>query len=116
MDSDMPYNIHTDLFALGSSLYHIMQRAPPYNDCEDNEVGEFYKRKLFPDLRDVACGNIIRRCGEKLSSANTALSLLYLQTLSVPPFLYIRCRLFVALRSWLRWGVAGVRRLRENWS
>ncbi|EGX96301.1 protein kinase, putative [Cordyceps militaris CM01] len=52
-------NVQTDLFALGSSIYHIMQRAPPFKDLDIDEIEDRYKRQDFPELTNVFCGSII---------------------------------------------------------
>lgn len=118
MDSGILCSRYTDLFALGSSLYHIMHRVPPYQDRGDDEVEELYEQKLFPDLRGVACGDIIGSCWhQKLSSANDVLALLYMQQRPVGTFsslVYIGYRSFLGSRSWLRRCVAYLRFLCEK--
>ncbi|TQV93233.1 hypothetical protein V2A60_010332 [Cordyceps javanica] len=119
MDSDMPCNTLTDLFALGSSLYHIMQRAPPYSNRQDDEVVRLYTRQSFPELRDVACGGVINSCWrQELPSANTVLALLHAQHRPVHVFSSLFSfgfRFLLILRSWYRWGVARPRLFRKTW-
>jgi serine/threonine protein kinase len=62
MDADMPCSITTDLFALGSSLYQIMQRVQPYAELEADKVELNYKRHIFPDVANLPCGSIISKC------------------------------------------------------
>lgn len=70
-------SVQTDLFALGSSIYHIMQRVPPFNELDDDEVEARYKRQDFPDLADVVCGGVIAACWrQQMDSAAAILALL----------------------------------------
>lgn len=70
-------NVQTDIFALGSSIYHIMQRAPPFKELDTDEIEERYKRQDFPELTNVFCGSIIAGCWrQQMESANATLALL----------------------------------------
>ena len=61
--SDYPHcNVTTDLFALGSSFYEIVTGEPPYADLGDEEVETRYSRKEFPQVKDLALGDIMQRC------------------------------------------------------
>ncbi len=57
-----PCTILTDLFALGSSIYEIMTGSQPYKELMDDEVESRYKKRHFPVVDDIPCGNIIKKC------------------------------------------------------
>jgi serine/threonine protein kinase len=57
-----PPTVATDLFALGSTLYEVFQGVSPYDEIPSNHVEELYRRKEFPDICDVSCGEIIKQC------------------------------------------------------
>ncbi|KIH93655.1 hypothetical protein SPBR_04355 [Sporothrix brasiliensis 5110] len=44
------YNVTTDCFALGCSIYHIVTGYRPYDALSDDEVEARYERQAFPDL------------------------------------------------------------------
>ncbi|RDI79799.1 hypothetical protein Vi05172_g10218 [Venturia inaequalis] len=52
----------SDLFALGSTMYFIMSDHEPYHQMADEEVADYFLRKIFPDVRELACGRIIEGC------------------------------------------------------
>ncbi|KAH8730350.1 hypothetical protein GQ44DRAFT_814232, partial [Phaeosphaeriaceae sp. PMI808] len=63
-------SIRTDIFALGSTIYHIMtgHRSFPELNTIDDEA-EFvcrYERSQFPALEADLCGGIVRSCWEGL--------------------------------------------------
>lgn len=62
MKDEMPCNILTDIFALGSSLYQIMIARQPYEELSDEEVEAIFARREFPSVENIACGAIIRKC------------------------------------------------------
>ena len=62
MKDPMPCNVHTDLFALGSSIYHILTGLPPYHELSDEEVELKYKQANFPSTEGIICEEIIRGC------------------------------------------------------
>lgn len=63
MKDPMPCNISTDLFALGSSIYHIMTRKMPYGEISDHdEVERRGLQKEFPSTDSIPYGSIIRGC------------------------------------------------------
>ncbi|KAL3446940.1 kinase-like domain-containing protein [Aspergillus insuetus] len=54
--------VATNLFALGSTLYEVFQGASPYEEIPGNQVEVLFKRKEFPDVSNIPCGEIIRQC------------------------------------------------------
>ncbi|KIH92106.1 hypothetical protein SPBR_02972 [Sporothrix brasiliensis 5110] len=87
-------NETTDLFALGSTLYHIVTGARPYDTLTDEEVEARYFRLEFPSLGDIDTGNggvdsplmfadAIRRCWHaEFASATDVLGALKTETLA----------------------------------
>lgn len=77
MDADMPCSITTDLFALGSSIYQIMQPRQPYADLDDEQVTQNYQNQNFPDVAGLPCGGVILQCwtGQSTSAAAVVHSL-----------------------------------------
>ncbi|KFY74624.1 hypothetical protein V499_05371 [Pseudogymnoascus sp. VKM F-103] len=61
-DWDAPPRFEEDVFGLGSLIYFIMTDAYPYKDTPSNEVEELYGSRTFPDVTEIACGDIITRC------------------------------------------------------
>jgi serine/threonine protein kinase len=59
---DDPCTVITDLFALGSSIYEIVTGRQPYADLKDEEVEARYKRREFPIVDGMSCGEIIEKC------------------------------------------------------
>ena len=57
-----PSTIHTDLFALGSTIYQIMTGMSPFEDLPSKEVERRYKAQEYPDLAGIICGECIQRC------------------------------------------------------
>lgn len=92
-DTAMPCSTKTDIFALGSSIYQIMQRSQPYAELASDDVERKYAQKVFPRVDDVPCGDIIMKCwtGQYTSAesvVNAIKSKLREQTPSVWSFLY----------------------------
>ncbi|KAF1364701.1 kinase-like protein [Lizonia empirigonia] len=56
-----PY-MKRDLFALGSSIYEIMAWKKPFAELTDGEVEKFFNRDEFPDVSNIPCADIIRKC------------------------------------------------------
>lgn len=60
-----PSTVRTDLFALGSTLFEILQGGrAPYTDREDREVLELFRSGVFPDFEGCGrpWGAVISRC------------------------------------------------------
>jgi serine/threonine protein kinase len=69
-DWDAPPRFEEDVFGLGSLIYFIMTDAYPYKDVPSHEVEELYGSRTFPDVTEIACGDIITRCwGMQVSAA-----------------------------------------------
>jgi hypothetical protein len=51
-----------DLFALGSSIYKIMAWKKPFDELSNGEVEKRFNRDQFPDVSNVICTDIIRKC------------------------------------------------------
>jgi serine/threonine protein kinase len=56
-----PY-IKRDLFALGSSIYELMAWKKPFAELSDGEVEKRFDREEFPDVSNVLCTDIVRKC------------------------------------------------------
>jgi serine/threonine protein kinase len=54
--------VQTDLFALGSTLYEIMTGEQPYRELEDGEVEERLRQGIFPRVKEVVGGDVMRWC------------------------------------------------------
>ncbi|KAI9678292.1 MAG: hypothetical protein M1817_006237 [Caeruleum heppii] len=57
----------TDIFALGSCIYHIMEGHKPFadlDDWDDEAIEARFRNREFHFLHSVRCGDIIRRCWE----------------------------------------------------
>ena len=54
-----------DLFALGSAVYEIIAWNKPFPELADHEVEIRFASDEFPDVRNIACGNIIQKCWEE---------------------------------------------------
>ena len=56
-----PYK-ERDLFALGSAIYEIMSWKKPFPELTDDEVLGQFEQEKFPDVSNVPCGNVVRKC------------------------------------------------------
>lgn len=52
----------TDLFALGSTLYEVFQETSPYEETPSDQVEVLFKRREFPNVASMPCGDIIKQC------------------------------------------------------
>ncbi|KFY18372.1 hypothetical protein V493_08685 [Pseudogymnoascus sp. VKM F-4281 (FW-2241)] len=68
-DWDALPRFEEDVFGLGSIIYFIVTDTYPYKDVPSNEVEELYKSSSFPDITELAYGDIIRRCWDMQVSA-----------------------------------------------
>ena len=57
-----PPTLATALFALGSTLYEFFRGTSPYEDISSDQVEELYKKKEFPNVSVIPCGEIIKKC------------------------------------------------------
>jgi len=62
LDCDMPSTVQSDLFALGSTLYEIMTGRRPYEGIPDDTITELYIKRIFPDVSNILCGDVIMSC------------------------------------------------------
>ncbi|PIA16517.1 kinase-like protein [Coemansia reversa NRRL 1564] len=46
-------NVKSEIFALGSTMYEIMQGKKPYNNLDDEEVEKRYRSQEFPDTSNI---------------------------------------------------------------
>lgn len=119
MESAMPCTITTDLFALGSSLYHIMRGSPPYANIDDEEVQQLYQQQSFPDLVDVPCGEVISKCWlGNFVSAHAVMAALRSESWHTSTYLSsLRCllsRFLHTMQSWYH-GVICALRAQFSW-
>jgi hypothetical protein len=57
----IPY-INQGLFALGSAIYEIVAWKKPFAELSDGEVAKRFGCEDFPDLKNVLCADVIRKC------------------------------------------------------
>ncbi|OBT81099.1 hypothetical protein VE02_10266 [Pseudogymnoascus sp. 03VT05] len=71
IDGDMPSNVQSDLFALGSTLYEVITGKPPYEGKSDDAIAQLYSNGSFPNVIGILCGHIIMGCwqGSFMSAA-----------------------------------------------
>jgi serine/threonine protein kinase len=71
-------SVKTDIFALGSTIYHIMKGHRPFSELstidDEDEIWRHYHEGEFPPLEAVLAGEIIKTCwrGEYISASNVA--------------------------------------------
>lgn len=57
---------HSDIFALGTSLYEIMTGHEPFPELDEHKDGEEierrYQKKEFPDVQGITGGSVISKC------------------------------------------------------
>ncbi|KAI9840158.1 MAG: hypothetical protein M1837_001871 [Sclerophora amabilis] len=55
--------VHSDLFALGSTIYEIMTESGPYDGLSQNAIRGAYEREEYPDLSSLpAFSSVITKC------------------------------------------------------
>ncbi|KAF4450031.1 Serine threonine protein kinase [Fusarium austroafricanum] len=54
--------IHDDIFALGSTIYFIMEGKAPFEEFESEKVQNKFQDNQFPDIGATPCAKIIRDC------------------------------------------------------
>lgn len=52
-DEDSPNTVHSDLFALGSTVYKILLGRKPYKLTEEEEIQRRFSQKVFPTLDEI---------------------------------------------------------------
>ncbi|PIA15072.1 kinase-like protein [Coemansia reversa NRRL 1564] len=77
--------VKSEIFALGSTMYEIMQGVEPYNDLDDEEVKKRYKSQEFPDTSNIPyMGKIINGCWlQKYNSIKEVVQAIYLMEAEV---------------------------------
>lgn len=55
-------NAMSDLFALGSAMYHFVSGHDPYDTLPESEVTARYSQGLFPDVDGMVYGHVIEGC------------------------------------------------------
>ena len=61
-DDYTAFSIRIDIFGLGSTMYKIMTGKDPYKQIPSGEVWPLYRKRQFPDVSKLLCGNIIQDC------------------------------------------------------
>ena len=54
--------VQDDLFGLGSTIYCIMTGQHPFQELPSDKVEDNYRTHKFPDVSNITCGSIIKRC------------------------------------------------------
>jgi serine/threonine protein kinase len=87
-DEDAPPSFKDDVFSLGSTIYFIMTGRYPYEETASDEVEKLYEANIYPDVRNLSCGAVIKRCWEKqLDTAQEVLD--YLEALERVSILHL---------------------------
>lgn len=55
-------SVETDLFALGSCIFHIATGKMPYHGMEDKEIENKFAEKAYPSLDGVLFADVVRKC------------------------------------------------------
>ena len=74
-------SIHTEIFALESTLYEIWTAKKPYQDVSDKEIQHIYGARHFPDIEGLIVCDVIPKCwtGRYSDAAEVAKDLHHLQ-------------------------------------
>lgn len=54
--------VEDDLFGLGSTIFFIMTGEIPFQDLPSDEVEKNYKAQVYPNVTNITCGDVIRKC------------------------------------------------------
>jgi|SRR5882757_9814807 len=54
--------VETEVFAFGCTLYAVWTKKDPYEELDEEEVGENYLNARFPDLRNLPTAEVIAKC------------------------------------------------------
>ena len=122
MDTDKPCSTTTDLFALGSSIYQIMQRVQPYAELDADDVELKYQQQIFPNVSNLPCGSIIWKCWTgKFSSADSVVAALRSEqhqhnVMPWPYFHNVLSRLSYIVHLWCQRIRSMIRNFRIGWT
>jgi serine/threonine protein kinase len=61
-DENDGVNIHTEIFALGCTLYELWTTREPYADLDEKRVRDHYLQGCFPDVEGLPGGPVISKC------------------------------------------------------
>lgn len=71
------YDAKTDLFSMGTTMFHIMTGSPPFTDLDTYDDAEEVERRFreaeYPRLDECYCGEAIRKCWKGLYQSADAL-------------------------------------------
>ncbi|CAF3454599.1 serine threonine protein kinase [Fusarium langsethiae] len=58
-----------DIFALGSTIYHIIEGKAPFEDLSDDEVEQNFLNGVFPELNGLPYADLIALCWQQKVTA-----------------------------------------------
>ncbi|KAM0185550.1 hypothetical protein ACHAPI_012128 [Fusarium lateritium] len=58
-----------DIFALGSTIYHIIRGKAPFEDLSDDQVEQNFSNGVFPELDGLPYGDLIALCWQQKVTA-----------------------------------------------
>ena len=65
----------SELFALGSTFYEIVESSRPFEGLEEMVIQESFRDGRFPDLESLPLGNVIAKCWrQEYETVNEAVS------------------------------------------